>query len=49
MKRSVRYERAKDSRLAYINIAEFFVTNVDLNENLVMDIQEYNSVLQEAM
>ena len=41
IKRKVVYQRAKDNRVAFVNIGEIFVTNVQLSENLVMDMEEY--------
>ena len=42
---TVKYQRLKKAQHAYIHIAEIFVTNVALDEDLCMDKYEYQSIL----
>ena len=48
-KRIVSYTRPKKQQSIYIHIAEIFVTNIALNEDLCMDIDEYQSIFNAAL
>ena len=46
-KRVVRYQHPKKQQ--YIHVAEMLVTNVALDENLSMDIYEYQSIFNAVL
>ena len=48
-KRIVSYTRPEKQQSIYIHIAEIFVLNVALNEDLCMDIDEYQSIFNAAL
>ena len=48
-RRAVRYQHPKKQQSIYIHVAEVFVTNVALDEDLSMDIYEYQSILNAAL
>ena len=48
-KRIVSYTRPEKQQSIYIHIAEIFVRIVALNEDLCMDIDEYQSILNAAL
>ena len=45
----VSYTRPKKQQSIYIHIAKIFVTNIALNEDLCMDIDEYQSIFNAAL
>ena len=48
-KRVVRYQHPKKQQSIYIHVAQVFVTNVALDEDLSMDIYEYQSISNAAL
>ena len=44
-RREVFYQRPKKYEPVLIRVAEIFVSNIDMNEDLCMDINEYTSIL----
>ena len=45
----VSYQHPKKQRIIYIHIAEVFVTNIALDEDLTMSIDEYQSIFEAAL
>ena len=48
-KAKVKYQHPKKYKLISIHTAEVFITNVALDENLCMDLNEYQSVMAAAI
>ena len=48
-KAKVKYQHPKKYKLISIHTAEVFITNVALDENLCMDLNEYQSVMATAI
>ena len=48
-KKTVKYQLPKKYKLIFIHIAEVFITNIALDENLCMDLGEYQSVMATAI
>ena len=48
-RKKITYKRPKKPQHIYIYIAEIFVTNIALDQNLCMDINEYQAVLSAAL
>ena len=48
-KHIIRYQHPKKQQNIFIHMTEIFVTNVALNDDLCMDIYEYQSIFHAAL
>ena len=48
-KTKVKHQYPKKYKLTFIHIAEMFITNVALDKNFCMDLNEYQSVVAAAI